>query len=198
MRCFNHIVTVPVNASALTRALAFAVQVTPTVGTPGQGYSDANQNDLQKIQHDHWVSKVGEEAVKAVFQQFGKPVNGPDYQVYSGKQKSWDSDLCVDGVGLSVKTQTAAAARRFGLSWTFQAGTHRRDPILQEPEAWVCFVQFDESRHQCAVYPPHQVKELTFGEPQLMRLKGSKKVVYAESLLALNCAVMNCNDTIIR
>lgn len=181
MRCFNQVFTVSVDARVIARAKDFSVQVTPTVGTPGSGYRDANQSDLQKIQQDHFVSKVGEEAVKVIFQQLGKKVQGPDYQVYLGKQKSWDSDLYVDGVALAVKTQTAGAAKRFGLSWTFQAGTHRRDPILSQPESWVCFVEFHERGQQCNVYPPHQIRELAFGEPKLDRLKGSKKVVYANA-----------------
>ncbi len=181
MRFFNQVLTVSVNAEVIARAKDFSVQVTPTVGTPGRGYKDANQSDLQKIQQDHFVSKVGEEAVKVVFQQLGKKVQGPDYQIYLSKQKSWDSDLYVDGVGLAVKTQTAVAAVRFGLSWTFQAGTYRRDPILTKPESWVCFVEFDERGQQCTVYPPHQIQELAFGEPKLDRLKGSKKVVYANT-----------------
>lgn len=182
MHYFNQVVTVSICNSAIARAKNFSVQVTPTVGIPGRGYKDTNQNNLQKIQHDHFVSKVGEEAVKAVFQQLNRNVQGPDYRIYIGKQKSWDADLYIDGVGLAVKTQTAAAAKRFGLSWTFQAGSHRQDPILQTPESWVCFVEFNESSQQCAVYPPYQVKELELGEPKLDRLKGSKKVVYAKSL----------------
>lgn len=190
MRCFNQITTVRVTVDAIARAKSFAIQVTPTVGTPGKGYKDTNQINLLKIQQDHFVSKVGEEAVKAVFQQFGKQIQGPDYQIYSGRQKSWDFDLSINGVGLAVKTQTAAAAAKFGLSWTFQAGIYRRDPIFDQPESWICFVKFDQSNQHCAVYPPYQIKELEFAEPKLAQLKESKKVVYAESLPAVgfDCA----------
>jgi hypothetical protein len=91
----------------------------------------------------------------------------------------------VDGLGLAVKTQATSLARKFGLSWTFQAGTYRKDPILNNPNAWVCFVEFNETTRQCRVFPPYQIKELTFGEPKLEKLRGSKKVVYAESLPAI-------------
>ena len=182
MRYFVEVQTVTVVRSLIDRARYFAKQVTPTIGTPGMGYGDANQSDLQKIEFDHFISKVGEEAVRIVYEQFKRQVQGPDYQIYKGNQKSWGSDLYIDGTGLAVKTQTSSSARRFGLSWTFQAGIYRKDPILNNPNAWVSFVEVNESTYQCRVYPAYQIKELKFGEPKIERLKGSKKVVYVESL----------------
>ena len=182
MRYFKTIQTLIIDAPLADKARTFARQVTPTIGSPGGGYKDTNQFDLQKIENDHFISKMGEEAVRIVFEKFGRQVKGPDYQIYNGKQKSWDSDLYVDGLGLAVKTQSIALAKKFGLSWTFQLGTLRRDPILANPEAWVCLVEFNESNRKCRVFPPYQIKELTFGEPKLEKLKGSKKVVYAKDL----------------
>jgi len=182
MRYFVKVQTVVIDASLVVKAKNFARQVTPTIGSPEGGYRDTNQFNLQKIEKDHYVSKIGEEAVRIVFEKLGRQVQGPDYQIYKEKQKSWDSDLYIDGRGLAVKTQAASLAKKFGLSWTFQAGNNRKDPILNHLEAWVCFVQFNETTRLCAVYPPCQIKELTFGEPKLDRLKGSKKVVYAENL----------------
>jgi hypothetical protein len=182
MRYFVNVQTIIVETSLIVKAKNFAKQVTPTIGSPGSGYQDTNQFNLQKIENDHFVSKMGEEAVRIVFEQSSRKVQGPDYQIYNGKQKSWDSDLYIDGFGLAVKTQATSLAKKFGLSWTFQAGSYRKDPILNNLDAWVCFVEFNESTRQCRVYPPYQIKELTFGEPKLDKLKGSKKVVYAESL----------------
>ncbi|MDP1714786.1 MAG: hypothetical protein Q8L41_08575 [Anaerolineales bacterium] len=184
MRYFVKVQTVVIDAGLVVKAKSFAKQVTPTIGSPGGGYRDTNQFNLQKIEKDHFVSKIGEEAVRIVFEQLGRRVQGPDYQIYKEKQKSWDSDLYIDGRGLAVKTQAASLAKKFGLSWTFQAGIYRKDPILNNLDAWVCFVEFNETTRQCGVYPPYQIKELTFGEPKLDRLKGGKKVVYAESLPA--------------
>jgi hypothetical protein len=182
MRHFSTIQTIILSPELLVKARDFAKKVTPTIGSPGSGYRDTNQFDLQKIENDHLVSKAGEEAVRIVFEKLGRQVKGPDYGIYEGKRKSWDSDLYVDGLGLAVKTQSTALSKRFGLSWTFQAGSWRRDPILTQPEAWVCFVEFNPPTRQCRVFPPYQIKELTFGEPKLEKLKGSKKVVYVESL----------------
>jgi len=181
MRFFNTIITVSVEIDAIRRAKEFSEKVVPTVGKQGI-YTDTNQRNLQKIKHDHYVSKIGEEAVKQVFQQLSKAVRGPDYEIYRGSQKSWDADLYIDRVPLAVKTQTSNLAKKFGLSWTFQASRQRYDPILREPDSWVCFVEFDEEDMQCHVYPPYQIKELNFGEPKLDKLKGTKKVVYRENL----------------
>jgi hypothetical protein len=166
----------------LEKAQRFAQQVTPTVGIPGKGYGDTGQGNLQKIQQDHYTSKVGEEAVRQVLIQLGHGVVGPDYQIYFGSYKSWDADLKIDGVDLAVKTQSVELARRFGLSWTFQWSAQRRDPILLSPHAWVCFVQANTHAGDCLVYPPYQIQELTFAEPKLSRLRNTKKVVYAEDL----------------
>ena len=185
MRYFTTVQTAVLSPELIAKARDFAKLVTPTIGSPGSGYRDTNQFDLKKIENDHFVSKAGEEAVRIVFEKFGRQVKGPDYRIYEGKQKSWDSDLYIDGLGLAVKTQSTALSKRFGLSWTFQSGSQRRDPILSKPDAWVCFVEFDPSNRQCRVFPPYQIKELTFGEPKLEKLKGSNKVVYVESLPAL-------------
>lgn len=181
MRYFQEIQTVRVPPILVAKAASFANQVTPTVGTPGQGYADSHQQRQDKITFDHLISKVGEEAVRMVFKQMGRQVLGPDYQVYQCMQKSWDADLYIDSVGLAVKTQSSSAAQKFGLSWTFQAGASRYDPILNRPEAWVCFVECNQTNYECYVYPPLQIKTLSFQLPKLDRLKTSKRVVYAHS-----------------
>ena len=55
--------TVHLSPEAVARARAFAEAVTDTVN-----YQDSNQTKKKKIQDDHWVSKLGEEAVRRVFE----------------------------------------------------------------------------------------------------------------------------------
>jgi hypothetical protein len=177
MRYFHTLQEVRLNAALVDKAKYFAREVTATTN-----YRDSRQFSNAKIEHDHFISKLGEEAVNIVFEKLGNKVTGPDYTIYGKKQKSWDADLFVEGVPLAVKTQSAEAAKKYGLSWTFQAGRERRDPILEKPKTWVCFVALT-SLHSASVYPPYQIKDLTFREPKLEKLKGSKLVVYAEGLL---------------
>lgn len=179
MKFYTSIQQVPISQEMKERAWKFAKEVTPTTN-----YSDAHQHIISKIRTDHYISKIGEEAVKEVLQQFAV-VEGPDYTIYLGKEKSWQEDLFVNGMGVAVKTQTQSSANKYGLSWIFQCGNVRRDVVLDKPDAWVVFVLLDDiSEHKaCEVYPPFQIKELIFGEPKLPHLKGQKKVVYATKLL---------------
>ncbi len=177
MKFYSEVQLVSLDKHVAIRAWQFARDVVVTTD-----YSDSNQQQVNKIRIDHFVSKLGEEAAREVFSKFAK-VDGPDYQIYLPQEKSWEDDLFVDGVGIAVKTQLRRSAQRYGLSWTFQAGDQRRDSILHEPDAWVVFVECnDQQPYNMYVYPALQVKELVFDEPKLQHLKGHKKVVYADSL----------------
>jgi hypothetical protein len=167
------------SAEAVSRADEFADAVISTVN-----YRDSNQTLKRKIRDDHFVSKLGEEAVKAVFVSRGCLIDGPDYSVYGSKQKSWAADLKINELEVAVKTQRRSAAERYGLSWTFQDSPERRDPILAMPEAWVCLVVYEDLKpeYECAVYPLRKIKQLIFEAPRLSRLAGKKQAVYLETL----------------
>ena len=174
-----HTITLP--EEVLNKARDFAKIVVDTTD-----YQDSNQSNRRKIIIDHFVSKLGEEAVKAVMEKNDREVIGPDYKIYGPNEKSWDSDLYVNGIGLAVKTQCRSAAERYGLSWTFQnIPDGRSDPVLSQPDAWVYFVEYidtEEPANRLIVFPPKQIKALKFEDPVLDRLKGEKLVVYARSL----------------
>lgn len=164
----------------IARAQHFAREVTPTVD-----YTDSNQVSESKINNDHYISKLGEEAVRNVFLSRGAIVIGPDYGIHFNREKSWSADLIINGIEVAVKAQKKSSARRYGLSWTFQSSGKRKDPILQHPEAWVCFVECDDHSHvcHCRVFPPLQIRKLPFEEPRLNHLSGSKKVVYLDTMI---------------
>src|SRR5512138_1539357 len=170
---------VPLSPRPLQRASAFADAVIDTVN-----YRDSNQTKKKKIRDDHFVSKLGEEGVRLVFERRHCTVQGPDYTVYSGKQKSWAADLKINTLEVAVKTQRRSAANRYDLSWTFQDSTKRRDPILSMPEAWVCLVAYEDLKpdYECVVYPLRKIKQLIFEAPRLSRLLGKKQAIYLETL----------------
>ena len=179
MKFYSCVQKLALSEAVLIKAKRFAESVAHTTN-----YGDANQTEIKKIINDHYISKLGEEAVKMIMSRYAA-VKGPDYEIYEAKRKSWEADLFINELPLAVKTQTTSAAVRYGLSWTFQSGPKRRDILLQQPDAWVAFVEYDDLHtpfQTCFVLPPFQVKELVFGEPKLMHLKGHKKVVYATSL----------------
>jgi len=166
-------------AKAVARATAFADAVTETVN-----YRDSNQDVMKKIRDDHFVSKLGEEAVRSVFEPRDCIIEGPDYTIYSGKQKSWAADLKINELEVAIKTQRRSAAKRYGLSWTFQDSPERRDPILDMPDAWVCLVVYEDLKtdYECMVYPLRKIKQLIFEAPRLSKLIGKKQAVYLETL----------------
>lgn len=170
---------VNLSPEAVDRARAFADSVAETVD-----YGDSNQTRKKKIRDDHFVSKLGEEAVRLVFEARRCLVEGPDYTIYKAKEKSWVADLKVNGLEVAVKTQRRSAANRYGLSWTFQDSPRRRDPILDLPEAWVCFVLYEDRKpgYECIVYPLRKIKQLIFEPPKLGHLAGKKKTVCMETL----------------
>lgn len=171
------IIHLPLNIIA--RAHAFADVVADTVN-----YRDSNQIKKQKIRDDHFVSKLGEEAVRLVFEARNCEVEGPDYKIYKGKEKSWIADLKINELDVAVKTQRRSIANRYDLSWTFQDSPKRRDPILSIPEAWVCLVVYEDLKpdYECVVYPLRKIKQLIFEPPRLSRLVGKKQAVYLETL----------------
>jgi hypothetical protein len=179
MATFRESQIVHLPPEAMARATAFADAVTETVN-----YRDSNQSVKEKIRDDHFVSKLGEEAVRFVFEKRDCKIEGPDYTIYSGKEKSWDVDLKVNGLDVAVKTQRRSAANRYDLSWTFQDSPERRDPILDMPEAWVCLVVYEDLKegYECVVYPLRKIKQLIFEAPRLSRLVGKKQAVYLETL----------------
>jgi len=179
MATFREPQIIHLSPEAVERATAFADAVTGTVN-----YQDSNQSAKRKIRDDHFVSKLGEEAVRFVFEKRDCTIEGPDYTVYSGKRKSWDADLKVNDIEVAVKTQRRSAAMRYGLSWTFQDSPERRDPILEMPEAWVCLVVYEDllNGHECLVYPLRRIKQLIFEAPRLSKLIGKKQAVYLETL----------------
>lgn len=171
------IVSIPDDARE--RAFNFAARVTETVD-----YKDSNQTVIEKVRDDHFVSKLGEEAVRILFEGRNCLVDGPDYGVYEAKRKSWAADLRVNDLDVAVKTQRRSAANRYGLSWTFQDSPERRDPILDMPDAWVCLVVFEDLKEEteCVVYPIRKIKQLIFEAPRLGKLVGKKQAVYLETL----------------
>src|SRR5262245_4799541 len=170
---------VHLSPEAVARATSFAKAVIDTVN-----YRDSNQATKKKIHDDHFISKLGEEAVWLIFKSRNCEVKGPDYDIYAGKQKSWSADLVINALDVAVKTQRRSAANRYGLSWTFQDSTKRRDPILDLADAWVCLVVYEDLKpgFECVVYPLRKIKQLIFEAPRLNKLIGKKQAVYLETL----------------
>lgn len=74
---------IQLSPDVVSHTRAFAQAVIDTVN-----YRDSNQAIKKKIHDDHFVSKLGEEAVRLVFESRDCMIEGPDYNIYESKQKS--------------------------------------------------------------------------------------------------------------
>ncbi|MBU1098392.1 MAG: hypothetical protein KKB34_18075 [Bacteroidetes bacterium] len=178
MRLFEKPIIVEIPTKKIYLAKEFANAVVKTVN-----YNDCDQYKRTKIENDHFISKLGEEAVYLVFSKYTTDIIKPDYTIYVGDYKSWSPDLTINKMPLAVKTQKTSTSKKYGLSWTFQFSKTRKDPLLLKSEQWVCFVECDDLNNFLSkVFPPVQIKQLQFREPVLQYLKGKKKVIYYSDL----------------
>lgn len=161
---------------AINKAKAFSEEVVDTLV-----YKNTERN-IYKIKQDHFIGKLAEEAVYILYHSLGYDISKPDYSVYSSTDKSFSSDLQLNGKPLAVKAQTASMAKITGLSWTFQVDPKRFDPIVHQPEALVVCVLVDDSddKMTCYVFPIKEIQDLVFKQPMFRKYIGKKLVVYAE------------------
>jgi hypothetical protein len=94
-------------------------------------YERRNQFDKDKIIDDIYVGKIAEFATYKLLKRRGKNVVEPDCQVYGSSKKSFSADLKDGSFEYHVKCMKASAARRFGLSWSFQ----KSDKLVTKPKA---------------------------------------------------------------
>lgn len=168
-------ILVSLDNTSTEKAKLFADAVLATVN-----YADSGQTNTRKVFQDHFHSKLAEAAVANLYRQH-TVVAGPDYNIYPAKSKSWDADLMINNIPVGIKTQTMAAAKKYGLSWTFQSGKYRKDKVLEQSDHWIIFTLLsDSSPYQCLVFPARQIHQLPFKDPVLQKLKGEKQVVYGQ------------------
>jgi len=148
-------------------------------------YSDCGQTSLTFKTYQHFVGKLIELSVFFLLTEYGFDPKEPDFSIYEKKDKSWLSDLSVDGFDISVKGQDLSSAKRFGLSWTFQnIQDGRKDSALRKQNEVVMPGLYDNSKktnYHTIIFPPKKMGEILFEEPKKDSLKGKKKVMYAHS-----------------
>ncbi len=149
-------------------------------------YNDRNQSIHDKIKQDFFIGKIGESCVVTAYERLGievfntKGEKGANYDIGSN---AWGrNDLIINSTRYRVKSQPTSQAKRYGLSWTFNLNP--RDPILDNPEGNVIFVEVDDIYRNlgCDIYPPYKIKELKFTEPKREALLGKKTIVLAENI----------------
>lgn len=129
-------------------------------------------------------------ASKFLSDRLGETMIEPDMEVYSAKHKSWDVDLPYTSMPAHVKSTT----RRRDLSWVFQWSNHGigkgRDLLFRKYGKDAIVLVFLEN----AVDPTGWIKGIVdvetaiplMREPRLPYLRGLKKCLYFEDLVATN------------
>lgn len=160
-------------------------------------YSDSNQTNFEKIENDHFISKICEEAVIIAHKNVGLKTTDVDYKIYKQNEKSWDSDLkriypelqgSIPPLPLAVKGQSKTSAEKYELSWMFQNSESRKDIILKkdfcEQLVFLVYCNDKVKTYDCWVYPPVKMKDIIpiLKDPKSKHLKGKKLVVYYKDL----------------
>tara|TARA_R110000868_G_scaffold75946_3_gene218772 strand:+ start:1769 stop:2392 length:624 start_codon:yes stop_codon:yes gene_type:complete len=154
---------------------------------------DAVERALNKFSMDICIGKIGEELVYSTYSLLLPNLSKPDYNIYSVKQKSWDSDLkdLNSNISIAVKTQDIRSMLDNDESWVFQMSTSGKDTDKEifnktNDNHYVAFVSLNipkrigELKALVKVQWLHDKK--LFKQMKLETLRNNKLAVYFEDL----------------
>ena len=158
--------------------------------TVKQTRAQRGQTNPTRIKHQTAVGKMGELIACDWLRMQGFNCTNPDFTIYSGRKKSWESDMHIiahEKFKVACKTQDEESARKYGRSWIFQKGGHgygHTDPVIQKGESLSVFVSLDLKNEHAEVKGPFRMCDMRplFKEPRIERLKFSKAALYWEDM----------------
>lgn len=158
--------------------------------TVKQTRAQRGQTNPTRIKHQTAVGKMGELIACDWLRMQGFNCTSPDFTIYSGRKKSWESDMHIiahEKFKVACKTQDEESARKYGKSWIFQKGGHgygHTDPVIQKGESLSVFVSLDLKNEHAEVQGPFRMCDMRplFKEPRIERLKFSKAALYWEDM----------------
>jgi len=149
------------------------------------------QSNPEKIKHQTTVGKLGELLAWNYLTGLGYACTEPDFAIYEGSRKSWESDMFIeDGADrwkVACKSQDMASARAYGRSWIFQKagmGHGHSDPVIKTGNSLSVFVSVDLENRTCEVLGPFDMKDLRplFKPPRIKWLAFSKVALYWDDM----------------
>ena len=149
------------------------------------------QTNPTRIKHQTAVGKMGELLAVDWLRGKGYNCSDPDFTIYTGKRKSWDSDMHIlsshGKFKVACKTQDEVSAKKYGKSWIFQKGGHgygHTDPVIQSGESLSVFVSLNLADEHAEVMGPFRMCDMRplFKEPRLKNLRYSKVALYWEDM----------------
>lgn len=149
------------------------------------------QTNPKRIKHQTSVGKMGELIACDWLRERGYNCTDPDFTIYSGRKKSWESDMHIlsshGKFKVACKAQDEVSARKYGRSWIFQKGGHgygHTDPVIQSGESLSVFVSIDLEKETAEVMGPFRMCDMRplFKEPRLKSMKHSKVALYWDDM----------------
>lgn len=149
------------------------------------------QTNPKRIKHQTAVGKMGELIACDWLREKGYNCTDPDFTIYSGRKKSWESDMHIlsshGKFKVACKAQDEVSARKYGRSWIFQKGGHgygHTDPVIQSGESLSIFVSLNLEEESAEVMGPFRMCDMRplFKEPRLKSMKYSKVALYWEDM----------------
>lgn len=149
------------------------------------------QSNPARIKHQTAVGKMGELIACDWLREKGYNCSDPDFTIYSGRKKSWESDMHIlsshGKFKVACKAQDEVSARKYGRSWIFQKGGHgygHTDPVIQSGESLSVFVSVNLEAESAEVMGPFRMCDMRplFKEPRLKSMRYSKVALYWEDM----------------
>lgn len=149
------------------------------------------QTNPSRIKHQTAVGKMGELIACDWLREKGYNCSDPDFTIYSGRKKSWESDMHIlsshGKFKVACKAQDEVSARKYGRSWIFQKGGRgygHTDPVIQSGESLSVFVSIDLGAQTAEVMGPFRMCHMRplFKEPRLKSMRYSKVALYWEDM----------------
>ena len=149
------------------------------------------QTNPSRIKHQTAVGKMGELIACDWLREKGYNCSDPDFTIYSGRKKSWESDMHIlsshGKFKVACKAQDEVSARKYGRSWIFQKGGRgygHTDPVIQSGESLSVFVSVNLEAQTAEVMGPFRMCHMRplFKEPRLKSMRYSKVALYWEDM----------------
>ncbi len=155
-------------------------------------YKKRRQGNRDKIIQDIICGKSGEIAAYKMMASKGLSCTKPDFEIYSGRKKSFDSDLSSGKFKLHLKSQTQESADKYGQSYILQWGGRGHghvDKLFKHRTKEDFLIPTLVDGRDVTIYGIINIDQIFLQgwvkEPRLDWFKDFKRAIYLEDLVQL-------------
>jgi len=149
-----------------------------SASTSKSEYARRGQVNLDKIKMDIYRGKIAEFMVYNLMVSKNIPVTKPDVKIYKGSDKSFDSDLIIEGNNIHIKSHFVN--HTFPISWVFQKNDKITQRGANRDKDYLCLVVMHEN-FDGWFYMSH-VNQFDFKPPVKKTLRLTKVCIYESDL----------------